>query len=242
MVRAKLNSRWQVPFVATEHIFGWIVYFLGNWAFLEMLFYLHSLSVLIAVIVYFSGAEHRVMQRHYQAWQVINTAQGKGGNGGRIDALQELVNDKVPLIGVDVGGAFLQGVRLDGAQLVRANFHNSDARHSSLTRADLSNADLTGANLRGSNLRESVLRGADLTEADLGEADLSGADLSGSVLDNADLQGADLSNVRWQKIKSIKSANLHGTKNASPEFVQWALQHGALRVRSEQDLANPAGQ
>src|SRR5262244_242040 len=96
--------------------------------FSEILEYLGSFSVLIAVIFYFHDSGNRVKQRHYQAWQVINTAQGKGGSGGRIEALQELNADSVPLVGVDVSGAFLQGVQLPHAHLLRANFENADAR------------------------------------------------------------------------------------------------------------------
>ena len=82
---------------------------LSRWSFLEVLEYLGSFSILIAVIFYFSESGDRLKQKHYQAWQVINTAQGKGGSGGRIEALQELDEDGVPLVGVDVSGAFLQG-------------------------------------------------------------------------------------------------------------------------------------
>ncbi len=39
----------------------------------------------MAVIFYFSESGDRLKQKHYQAWQVINTAQGKGGSGGRIE-------------------------------------------------------------------------------------------------------------------------------------------------------------
>jgi hypothetical protein len=228
------NTRtWKVPFAATEHVFEWAVFLLGNWAFLEMLFYLHSLSVLVAVIVYFSESDHRVMQRHYQAWQVINTAQGKGGNGGRIDALQELAVDKVPLTGVDLSGAFLQGVELLEANLIRSDFHNADARNASLSKANLSNANLTGANLRGSKLRSAILRDADLTDSDLVDADLTGADLSGATLDHADLGNANLSSVRWQGVKSIRSADLRSARNVPPEFVEWALEHGAVQDKSD---------
>jgi hypothetical protein len=62
---------------------------------------------LLAVVSYFSESKDRIKQKHYQAWQVINSAQGKGGSGGRIDALEELHADGVPLVGIDVNGAFL---------------------------------------------------------------------------------------------------------------------------------------
>ncbi len=104
-------SVWLIPFVALEWIFEWTAFALSNWSFLEVLEYLGTFSVLIAVIFYFSESGDRIKQRHYQAWQVINTAQGKGGSGGRIEALQELNADKVPLVGVDVSSAFLQGLQ-----------------------------------------------------------------------------------------------------------------------------------
>src|SRR5579884_3419511 len=93
--RARVKGRWAVPFMATEYACDWAVFWLSNWRFLETLEYLGSLSILIAVIFYFAESGDRVKQRHYQAWQVINTAQGKGGSGGRIEALQELNEDGV---------------------------------------------------------------------------------------------------------------------------------------------------
>jgi len=104
-----------VPFRAFEWLWEWVAYALSHWSFLEVLEYMGSFSVLIGVVFYFSESGDRIKQRHYQAWQVINTAQGKGGSGGRIEALQELNEDKVQLVGVDVSSAFLQGIRLERA-------------------------------------------------------------------------------------------------------------------------------
>ena len=42
-------------------------------SFLEVLEYLGTFSVLVAVIFYFSESGDRVKQRHYQAWQVKKT-------------------------------------------------------------------------------------------------------------------------------------------------------------------------
>jgi len=47
--------------------------------------------------------------------------------------LQELNADRVPLVGVDVSGAFLQGIRLRGARLLRSNFSAVDARGGLIT-------------------------------------------------------------------------------------------------------------
>src|SRR5579863_1332050 len=127
---------WLVPFIAFEWIWEWAAYALSRWSFLEVLEYLGTFSVLVAVIFYFGESGDRVKQKHYQAWQVINTAQGRGGNGGRIEALQELNADRIPLVGVDVSIAFLQGIHLQSAHLSRANFSAADLRDCDLTSAD----------------------------------------------------------------------------------------------------------
>src|SRR3954464_10427856 len=224
-----LRARWLAPLVYLEWMWEWAAFALSHWAFLEVLEYLGTFSVLIAVIFYFSESGDRVKLRHYQAWQVINTAQGKGGSGGRIEALQELDEDKVPLTGVDVGGAYLYGIRLKDANLVRANLHNVDARKGVLDSSNLADADLTGANFREGSFRKANLRGAGMQDATLDGADLTAADLSEANLENADLRGADLNGVRWENIRNVKMANLYGVKNAPSEFVTWALQHGAVQ-------------
>jgi len=231
--RAATRHAWAVPFIAVEWWFEWLAYFLSNWKFLEVLEYLSSLSVLIAVIFYFSESGDRAKQKHYQAWQVINTAQGKGGSGGRLEALQELNSDRVPLVGVDVSGAYLQGIRLAGSKLIRCNFSAADARNSDFRYADFADADLRAANFRYSSFYKTSFQRAQLENADLVGADLSGADLSGATLANADLRDANLSDVQWREITSIKSANIHGVKGAPEGFVSWALQNGAIDTESE---------
>jgi hypothetical protein len=205
----------------------WVAFALSNWTLLEVLEYLGSFSVLIAVIFYFAESGDRVKQRHYQAWQVINTAQGKGGSGGRIEALQELNADKVPLVGVDVSSAFLQGLDLKNANLLRSDFSAADLRNS-----NLAGVDFTLAILNSANLREAVLDHARFVQADLGNVDfvgssLVGVDFSGATLDEADLRGADLKDIQWQRARSIRGAHVAGVKNAPAGFVEWALKNGA---------------
>src|SRR6266481_9151394 len=141
--KSAVGSHWSfLPFHATEWAFQWTAYYLSRWAFLEVLEYLGIFSVLIAVVFYFHESGDRKKQKHYQAWQVINTAQGKGGSGGRIEALQELNLDGVPLVGVDAAGAFLQGVRLRGANLLRCDLAGSDLRMSDFSGSNLEHAEL----------------------------------------------------------------------------------------------------
>src|SRR5271166_3171297 len=231
--RNSLRRSWSVPFLAVEWSCEWLAFVLSRWSFLAVLEYLGGFSILVAVIFYFSESGDRLKQKHYQAWQVINTAQGKGGSGGRIEALQELDRDGVPLVGVDVSGAFLQGIRLPRAHLLRADLNAIDARNS-----DFQAADFTNANLHAGNFRESNLSGANFQDADLSEADFCSANLNGTVLDGATLDAADLGNsdfgkVKWQDIKSVKGANIRQVRNPPEGFIQWATQHGAVTTQSQ---------
>jgi uncharacterized protein YjbI with pentapeptide repeats len=213
--------------VAIEYEFEWLAFLLSRWSFLGVLEYLGSFSILVAVLFYFIESGDRIKQKHYQAWQVINTAQNKGGSGGRIEALQELNLDGVPLVGVDVSGAFLQGVHLPRARLIRANLTAVDARNSDFQRADLLFATLRSGNFRESNFSNTSLEGADLSNVDFCSANLSKANLDGAILDTADLGKTDLQNVRWQKIKSLKGADLRQVRNPPDGFLRWAVVHGA---------------
>ena len=219
---------WLKPFTAMEWGLEWLAYALSNWTLLEVLEYMGSFSVLVAVIFYFAETGDRVKQRHYQAWQVINTAQGKGGSGGRIEALQELNADKVPLVGVDVSSAFLQGLNLKNANLLRSDFSSADLRNSNLAGVDFTLASLNSANLRGAVLDHARCIETDLRNTDLEGSSLVGADLSGSSLEDADLRGADVRDNKWQHVKSVKGTNVAGVKNAPAGFVEWALKNGAI--------------
>ena len=226
--RGRLEKAWVLPFAWIEHRMEWAAYALNRWTFLEVLEYLGSLGVLVAVVFYFAESGDRLKQKHYQAWQVINSAQGKGGNGGRMEALQELNADGVPLVGVDLSSAFLQGVRLKKANLARANFDRADARDAEMEGSKMEDASLRSANFRGAKFNGASLRESVLDEADLTGAELRGADLAGASLEDADLRGADLQGMNWKDLKSVKGANVQGVKRAPAGFVEWAIAHGAV--------------
>jgi hypothetical protein len=232
--RQNAFHRLAIPFLFSEWLAQWAAYGLSHWTLLEVLEYAGRFSVLVAVIFYFAESGERVKTKHYQAWQVINTAQGKGGSGGRTDALGELNDDHVPLIGVDVSDAFLQGVRLEGADLRRSNFSSSDMRDSQMADTHLEEANFNWTNLRRSDLRRAVLSKVNFTEADLTGTLLSGTDWSGITLDKADLVGADLQGiVNWQAKTSVAGTNIFGVKNAPAGFVEWAMKNGAISKQVE---------
>ena len=224
-----------VPFFALEWVWEWLAYWLSGWAFLEVLEYVERLGILVVIVFYFADAGNRAKQKHYQAWQVINTAQGKGGSGGRVEALEELLEDKVSLVGVDVSDAFLFGVRLDKARLDRSNFHGVDARGASFQKSKMEFSDFTSANVRGGNFARADLKNADLKDADLMGADFTEADLGETDFSRADLRKADLSRAKWKAIRAVKLANVYGIRNAPEGFVDWALSQGAVAIESDSD-------
>ena len=231
-----------LPLTFAEWSCKWLVYWLSGWAFLEALEYVGTLSILFAVISYFAESGDRLKQKHYQAWQVINTAQGKGGSGGRIEALEELNRDGVPLVGVDVSYAFLQYLDLIGANLVRSNFSGADIRGGNFKSTRLDSANFDSANVRDGSFERASLRGISLKDADLNGATLRGADLSDADLTHADLRNTDLQGIKWQSIANLKLANIYGVKDAPSEFVPWALQHGAVSTASDADWSKEMGQ
>jgi Pentapeptide repeats (8 copies) len=228
--RSAMRHGWALPFVGLEYGMDWLAYWLSHWSFLEVLEYLGSLGVLVAVIFYFAESGDRRKQKHYQAWQVINSAEGKGGNGGRIEALEELNADGVSLVGVRLSSAFLMGVRLPKGKLARADFDGADARNAVLTGATVEDASLRSSNFRGARLEGVSFARSTLNDADLTGADLKNADLTGASLEDTDLRNANLEGVKWGSLVSVKGANVSGVKNAPSGFVEWATGNGAVRA------------
>jgi uncharacterized protein YjbI with pentapeptide repeats len=231
----RANYHWLRPFFAVEWIWDWLAYLLGNWSFLEVLEYLGTFSILLGVILYFAESGDREKQKHYQAWQVINTAQGKGGSGGRKEALQELVADRVDLVGVDVSDAFLMGVQLPRANLARANLRGADLRMALFDQANLEYADLSSANIRNGSLVGANIEYAMFADSDLNGCNLTDANCEDSDFSRADLRNSKLKNLKWKGINEVKFANLFGVKDAPEGFVQWAIKNGAVAIESDAD-------
>jgi hypothetical protein len=229
--RARTKDHWAKRLLCVGWACDKLAWDMGHWSFLTILAYAESFSVLIAIVFWVAEAHERTQQRHYQAWQVINTAQGRGGSGGRIDALQQLNEDHVRLVGVDVSEAFLQDVRLDKAELRRGAFRAADLRRAHFRNAMLEDTNFTSANLRDANLRNADLTGATFLNADLTGANLSGADVNGAVFDKADLRGADTANMKdWRSSESWRLANIYGVKNPPDGLEKWAVEHGAVHM------------
>jgi hypothetical protein len=165
-----------------------------------------------------AAAERAKIDTNYQAWQVINSAQGKGGSGGRIEALADLLKNGVSLAGIRLDDAWLEDVQLPHANLF----------HASMQRANLTRANLAGANLEGADLTGAILIAANLSGANLRGAILTDARLSAATLDRADLREI----VGWEKLRAISHASVDDIRNAPQGFEAFALGQGAVNART----------
>jgi hypothetical protein len=162
---------------------------------------------------------------NYQAWQVINSAQGKGGSGGRVDALADLVRNDISLAGINLDHAWLESIDLRDASLPMASFE----------KCNLQGAQFDGARLDGANFRHAML-----TAASFAGASLRGADLTGARLSAANLAGADLTDVHgWREVANFAHANVEGVRSAPRGFVEWARMGGAVDPASEALMLHP---
>ena len=118
----------------------------------------------IVVAVFFAEADDRQKAKHYRAWDLINSARGSTGDGGRRPALEDLNQDQVSLAATSLFKAYLFEVQLPAAQWQAAD----------LAGAILSKANLPKATLLEANLAEAHLMGAKLSRANLSEDYLGG--------------------------------------------------------------------
>ncbi len=184
-----------LPFNIPDHHWSMILTLLSD---------VESIAAVIAVILYIKGAPERRVQRHYEAWQVVDMAASAkmGVSYARYQALEDLHRDGLSLQGLEAANANLAEIELPQADLSycnlrmanlrKANLRGANLQGADLRAADLQHANLRGANLQGSNLQGANLRNAELWEAQLWDADLSEAELWWAELHIEELEGARL--------------------------------------------------
>lgn len=85
---------------------------LKNLAIIDLLNIVASLSLISTAIGFFSEADERQKQKHYQAWQVISSAVGQTHEAGRVAAIEDLYIDNIPLDGLDIHKAKINKLSL----------------------------------------------------------------------------------------------------------------------------------
>jgi hypothetical protein len=213
-LRVEQQSWWRT---APQWAYSWLVFWSQQWSFLKVLDAAGKFVIIVALAQWFLESGDRAKERHYKAWQIVNLAVDKPGDGGRKDALQDLNGDGVSLANAPLSNAYLIGVKLPRAALMGADLSNTN-----LLEAGLTNANLFLANLTNANLARAQLQGADLGSAKLINANLIGANLSETKLHSADLSGANLLGA------SLFKADLTGTAVDQATFCRTLMPNGTI--------------
>ncbi len=166
------KQRDKIPFL--KHFNYEVLFFIEN---------IESIGIVAGLLALILNVPEQQKKSHYEAWQVINSAQNQRGSGGRIQALEDLVRDGVSLDGVVVSDAYLTKINLQKAKLDNADFSN----------ANLVGANFRGANLIGANFSSTNLNGVCFSNARFSNANLSGANCSYAIFNDAYLFCTNLS-------------------------------------------------
>ena len=186
-------------------------------------------SILVAVLLFFLEAPERSKKAHYEAWKTIDSAHGLRTSYARLQALQDLNSDRVPLRGFNAPEADLRGIDLSGADLSNAYLSGADLSNANLSNANLSYANLVETKLNNANLANSLLTGANLRDADAIEADLQevdfvGANIVGANFIRANLAQAYLGDVDFNHCRlddaNLKKTKFFGVENLTVEQVK----------------------
>ncbi|MEO1669816.1 MAG: pentapeptide repeat-containing protein [Cyanobacteria bacterium J06631_2] len=173
-------------------------------------------SILVAVWLFFLEAPERDKQAHYEAWKTIDSAHGLRNSYARLQALQDLNSDRIPLRGFNAPEADLRGIDLSGADLSHAYLSGADLSNADLSHANLSHANLVETKLSNANLSNSLLTGANISyasfiEANLQSVDFVGANIIGANFVRSNLAQAYFGDVNFNQCR-LNDANLQKTK------------------------------
>jgi len=194
---------------------------LQNLAVIDLLNIVASLSLISTAIGFFSEADERQKQKHYQAWQMINSAVGQTHEAGRGAAIADLHVDGVSLTGLDINNATIENLDLSPLCFV-LGWHVPDPicglkqQIFSQQTEELSNSDaqentfkLEIVSEQTAELMSANFQKVNLTESDLEEAFLALSNFQEAILGENNLQGADLLKSNLQKARLIAN-NLQG--------------------------------
>ncbi len=152
---------------------------------------------------------------HYQAWQLLNSADGKAGDAGRSLALRDLDLDRVPLDFADFSDVYFKSnlVLIGGTTFSSALFRNS-----SFDGSRIAHASFRLANFEGAKFLSSTFTNCDFSYANLRGAKFYKADFSGSLFRSTDLRSTALA------LSSFVSARLDlpSIVEANFEYVNFA--------------------
>ncbi|MDJ1483113.1 pentapeptide repeat-containing protein [Cytophagaceae bacterium YF14B1] len=214
----KKHAKWKVykPFLYIEWLSENFVHHLSRWSIVVLLEYVGRFTILIGLITYILEAPERerkakeqTITKHFQAWEVINSGHGKKYSGGRKDALDILVNDKVSLLGIDLSNAIFDSLRISAAdmrladcrniKLTNAIFDSVNLSYSKFDSAFILNSSISSSNLSFVSFKNSYFENfAFISSQQISHANFENAHLFITNLRKLSLFQSDFTNAKFQ--------------------------------------------
>ncbi|NEP78762.1 MAG: pentapeptide repeat-containing protein [Okeania sp. SIO3B3] len=164
-----------------------------------------------------------IMQMIKESWETINEYEGKEGNYGRKEAIENLNKLKASLNRVNLNKADLAGINLTehGAKLAYAKFNDAELANANFSGANLNKSEFKGAKLswakfnctnidnskKCTKIQKANFINAELPQAELIEADLTNTNFTKADLTNTNFTEANLTNTNFTKA-DLGSASL----------------------------------
>ncbi len=219
----------------------WGVFFIRSIEESRILGTFESISIITALVLYLRRGKTK---SHYEAWQVIDSAQGLEFSHSRIKALEELAKDGISLKGLLLPRANLEQIHLVDGDFKEVNLQGAKLLEANLQGSTFELTQLQGANLWKSNLQESFfllaqMQKVNLISANLSFADLQGVNLLEANLQKANLQGAyilgNLQGADFQEA-NLKGTNLEGAYLKDANFQDANLRNANLKEANLQGV------
>ena len=175
---------------------------------------LEPLSIFIAVLIFIKEQPERKRQFQYQAWSIIDGANGLENSQARIIALEDLCDDGISLEEINLNGAILNGIEMNGVNISKANLCNAQLVNAELFYANLNNVNLSGADCTGITLYRSNISFANLSKANCSSANFSKANMMFADFSHGNFSGANFSQANLKGVNFdgayLSGANLKG--------------------------------
>lgn len=133
-------------------------------------------SIVATAVGYYLERPTRRRAAIFNAWQVVSSLENKGAEGGRAEALAELISHHESLAGVNLAGAILEKVDVSNTDMHKATLSNVEFTHCFLRSANLSGAILD---------RGWFIDGCDFTHATFNRTSIRGTLFSAAIMPTA---------------------------------------------------------
>jgi hypothetical protein len=202
-----------------EWALRWAVHCLSGLALFKVLELLGRLVVLVALVSWLTEAHDRREAKHNQAWSLIMAAKGVAADGGRKNALENLLADRIALTGAPLQGAHFNALNLSKAQLFSADFTGGRLFYSELEKTALHGAIFNDALLKKVSFKEARVVATKFENTTFHDCDFTNASVYGVNFADAKqpMDPATLATLKAAKLCNVTLPTRELASSGCPE-------------------------